>query len=282
MFPLTPSSPSPSMTFLAPALPFLKWKGTFQQYKYLATIPEECSPPIMTTSYLATSLNFGNPPFSRLNELKNWLKGYITTPDFFTKEPRHALDDLHAALLAVAKEIGMKLDPELEATIHTAGDESHSIQCDEDSFWTTRVLDVHKLCTTGLIGIKTLSRERVIALLLIARDEVQWVANEIRRLDVHCKNAADLKGCKNRESFSYYPSPRKELAADLKNLKGSGVMVRLDGKAVDVDDMDELLDGSEIKDEDMIDAEKEIEEERRDSKDIVGNVKRENLDYLEL
>lgn len=59
-------------------------------------------------------------------------------------------------------------------------------------------------------------------------------------------------------------------------------MVRLDGKAVDVDDMDELLDGSEIKDEDMIDAEKEIEEERRDSKDIVGNVKRENLDYLEL
>lgn len=160
MFPLTPSSPSPSMTFLAPALPFLKWKGTFQQYKYLATIPQECSPPIMTTSYLATSLNFGNPPFSRLNELKNWLKGYITTPDFFTKEPRHALDDLHAALLAVAKEIGMKLDPELEATIHTAGDESHSIQCDEDSFWTTRVLDVHKLCTTGLIGIKTLSRER--------------------------------------------------------------------------------------------------------------------------
>lgn len=54
----------------------------------------------------------------------------------------------------------MKLDPELEATVHAAGEEQHCIRCEEDAFWAGRVLDVLKLYNTGLIGIKTLHRER--------------------------------------------------------------------------------------------------------------------------
>ncbi|EME47900.1 hypothetical protein DOTSEDRAFT_69736 [Dothistroma septosporum NZE10] len=274
-FPVTSASPSSPMAFLAPSLPFTLWHDTFQYYESFATTTTTAEHDFtsdMSNDYLTASLD---TPASRLNELKNWLRGFITARDFFTMEPLHTLDDLHSALLAAVKEIRMKLDPELQATIHAAGESQHGIECNEDSFWTSRVLDVNKLYTTGLFGIKTLHRERATALLAIARDEVQWLTNEVRRLETHCKIAQDLKGCKNRESFSYYPSPRNERPEELRSLKGVGIVARVDGEGVDID---ELLEDGEIEDEAMLEA----GEDRRDSKDVIRGAKKENLNYMEL
>ena len=55
-------------------------------------------------------------------------------------------------------------------------------------------------------------------------------------------------------------------------------MCRVDDKGVDSDALGE--DG-EIEDQAMLEAEREKENDRRDSKDVVRNVKRENLDFME-
>lgn len=41
-----------------------------------------------------------------------------------------------------------------------------------------------------------------------ARKEVEWITNEMKRLDLHMRNAKYLKSIGNRISFGYWPTKR--------------------------------------------------------------------------
>jgi hypothetical protein len=158
-------------------------------------------------SYLATS---ADPTERGLDEIKDWLRGHVTRPDFFTTTPPPALADLQLAIRYATAELDQLLDPQLEACIHAAGDRQHSIELDEYDFWDGRKFDVAALTRVG--GghrLLTLDRRRATQMLELLRDEIAWVTNETRRLELHMKIASELKSSKVRQSFVYRPTPRR-------------------------------------------------------------------------
>lgn len=79
----------------------------------------------------------------------------------------------------------------------------------ENDFYDGRVLNVEELVQMES-ALRSLSRERVVQLLDMCRDEIAWERHEIRRLEMHCDNAAVQKRFNIRETFHYRPVPRKE------------------------------------------------------------------------
>lgn len=153
--------------------------------------------------YLETTSNIDD---AGLNEIKTWLQGYITRADFFTNPPPK-LADLRAGLKCAVQEILLRLDPELEAEIHRAGEPQYSIETDQDDFFEAR-----QYIFEDIQGNRPayLNRKDAQDWLEIARDEIAWMTNETRRLAVHIKNAAEQKRLRIRNSFVYYPTKRKE------------------------------------------------------------------------
>lgn len=92
---------------------------------------------------------------------------------------------------------------------NTAREEQHSIILLEDDFYDGRVLNLDELLQMET-GLRSLSRERVVQLLDMCRDEIEWEKHEIRRLEMHCDNAAVQKRFGMRETFHYRPVPRKK------------------------------------------------------------------------
>ncbi|KAK4505336.1 hypothetical protein PRZ48_003299 [Zasmidium cellare] len=197
-------------------------------------------------------------PPSAQQQLSDWIHGHLTTPSFtfFTSSPPFTLKDLHLALVRSVKEIVNRLDPSLECMFTWARDDQHSILLDENEFFDGRVLNVDELVGMGE-GIESLSRERVIQLLDMCRDEIQWERHELHRLETHCDIAEKLKAAKIRESFQYRPCPRKERDV----IPGVGVITE-DDRRRDSVQQSSLEDSFEIdSDAEMLEAEKWEEEE---------------------
>jgi hypothetical protein len=80
-----------------------------------------------------------------LNQIRLWLVGGITHSDFFTRRPRHSLDDLQEALWEACKEIDILLDAQLFQLMAVARTEPYNIDVKDDDFFDGRKIDVDEL-----------------------------------------------------------------------------------------------------------------------------------------
>ncbi|KAF2165179.1 hypothetical protein M409DRAFT_56057 [Zasmidium cellare ATCC 36951] len=207
-------------------------------------------------------------PSSAQQQLNLWIHGHITTPTFtfFTTSPPFSLKDLHVALTRSVKEIALRLDPSLECMFVAARDPQHSVLLDESEFYEGRVLNVDELIHMEG-GIESLSRERVVQLLDMCRDEIEWERHEIHRLETHCDIAERQKLLKIRDTFQYRPCPRRERTV----VPGIGVITAdqmrdsVRGESMD-DSFEDSFEDGEIEDEEMLEAEKGDEGDAEDEK----------------
>lgn len=157
-------------------------------------------------SYLTTLDDVGE---EGLNDLKLWLRGATTRPNFLTSNP-HRLYDLLMALHYAISEIYQRLDPDLAAVICAASEQDTGIELHHDDFWSDRNQDLEELKNLDAADIKAIGRAQVVQYLELARDEIAWSTGEINRLVLHCQNAKEMKALKLRRSFTFHPTPRKE------------------------------------------------------------------------
>ncbi|KXS95406.1 hypothetical protein AC578_6770 [Pseudocercospora eumusae] len=174
-------------------------------------------------SYLA-KFEHGAP---EVEELKQWLRGFITRPDYLTNPSRPPLAHLRTALTLACKEISQILDLQLETLIRVAKQRDSCIEVPENDFWESRTIDFDGILENK--GKDLREEDDVVACLEAARDEIEWMRNEMRRLDVHVDNARDAIREGWRRSFVYRPTPRKG---------GGGVSA-----AREIDDDDEEVKG---------------------------------------
>lgn len=162
------------------------------------------SHPLLAMSYLPPSP--GGAPEDE--ELKIWLQGHITRLDYLTN-PQPPLRSLRTALTIASKEIINVLDPSLDAAIHCAIAPETSIEVEEAHFYASRIVDFESLFENSAHVINKMDAEIVIGFLEAARDEIGWMRNETRRLELHIDNAREMRRMQLRKSFSYAPTPRK-------------------------------------------------------------------------
>ncbi|KAI5367806.1 hypothetical protein Slin15195_G029390 [Septoria linicola] len=148
-----------------------------------------------------------------LDSLRLWLAGYDRRDVLTNPPPR--LSDMHSALMAAVMQIKIRLDPQLEYIVNTATEQQYGMQFDPESFWSERMFNLDAIEEMREAGIRALDRGRTMRYLEEARDEIEWVRNEIRRFEVHLDNAHKLITQKLRQRFVYRATPRKRVEYSL-------------------------------------------------------------------
>ncbi|EME85682.1 uncharacterized protein MYCFIDRAFT_82577 [Pseudocercospora fijiensis CIRAD86] len=143
-----------------------------------------------------------------VEELKKWLRGYITRIDYLTN-PSPPLEHLRTALILACKEISQILDLQMESVIRTAKQPDSCIEIEDNDFWESRMIDFDGMLQNDGKDIRGMEKEDVIAFLEASKDEIEWLQHEMRRLDLHIDNARDAIREGRRRSFAYAPTPRK-------------------------------------------------------------------------
>ncbi|KAF7194453.1 hypothetical protein HII31_04258, partial [Pseudocercospora fuligena] len=133
---------------------------------------------------------------------------FITRPDYLTN-PAPPLEHLQTGLTLACKEISQILDLQLESVIRAAKQPDCCIEVEENDFWESRIIDFDGMLENGAKDIRAMDEEDVIAFLEASKDEIEWIKNEMRRLDLHIDNARDAIREGRRKSFTYRPTPRK-------------------------------------------------------------------------
>ncbi|KAM3423041.1 hypothetical protein BST61_g510 [Cercospora zeina] len=195
----------------------------------------------MTRSYLEPTDIFAE---RELDALRLWLAGSVTKQDFFSNPPPQ-LADLHSALMCAVMEIKIQLDPQLECVINMATEDQYSMDFDPEAFWSDRTFSIALFEEIREHGIRKLDRGATMRYLEEAREEIGWVKNETRRLEVHLENAQKLIVQKLRTSFYYHPTPRKlsVVHALVPYVEDDVVKVREDDE--NEDDDEDMLDDTD-------------------------------------
>lgn len=192
-------------------------------------------------SYLSSN---PNAPIFGVNALKLWLKGDITTPGFLSSDnggyvdkggrDQFSLQELHQALFLAILEISLKLDPKLECVATQASGLKYCIAIDFDEFYEGRDTEVKSLVDldSGKRDeiISTYDREATCEVLEQAREEIGWLENQGRRLEVHMETADAMKRARSRIAFVFRPLERSWATA-----RGSKDVEMLDVDALETD-----------------------------------------------
>ncbi|GIZ46125.1 hypothetical protein CKM354_000926400 [Cercospora kikuchii] len=190
----------------------------------------------MSRSYLEPTDIFAE---KGLDAVRIWLAGFNYTQDFFSNPPPK-LTDLHSALMCAVMEIKIQLDPQLECVVNSATEEQYGMEFDPDAFLSDRTFSIELFEEIREHGIRALERATTMRYLEEAREEIAWVKNETRRLELHLDNAQKLIQQKLRRRFYYRPTPRKQ------NVSHALVpYVEDDFVKVRGDDEDEMLDDTD-------------------------------------
>ncbi|KAF2216521.1 hypothetical protein CERZMDRAFT_81609 [Cercospora zeae-maydis SCOH1-5] len=192
----------------------------------------------MTHSYLEPTDIFAE---KGLDALRLWVAGSVNTQDIFSNPPPQ-LSDLRSALLFAAMEIKINLDPQLECVVNTATEDQYGMYFDPDAFWSDRTFSIALFEELREHGIRNLNRGATMRFLEEAREEIAWVKNETRRLELHLENAQKLIVQKLRKSFYYRPTPRnlKIAHALVSYVEDDVVKVREDDDEDMLDDTDDV------------------------------------------
>ncbi|CAK4031154.1 Hypothetical predicted protein [Lecanosticta acicola] len=178
---------------------------------------------------------------THISTLKQFLRS-CTPADLLHNAP-FPLSILHQAVHIAVTEIRQRLDPELEAVIHMAGEKQHNVAVEEGRFWDRR-LDVDALVPSA---IQSHGYQETVWLLEECRDEIAWLENETRRLETHCEIARQLVMTGERKAFVFRPNPRKDF---VKKKKSDGEEdAKLNIKKGTEED-EEMLDAGDVKQED--------------------------------
>lgn len=184
-----------------------------------------------------------------------------------------SLTELQRALHLAILEISMHLDPHLECAATIAGGDKYCIAVDMDDFYAGRDGEIKSLVDLDDEDrdavIATYDRDAVCDALEQAREEIGWLENEGRRLEVHMEVADTMKRSRLRNRFVFRPLTRGWSVScgspDVDMLDGDSLVVE-DGEVAGAKDETEehRLKRESRKDSAQEEQEKTVRKERRE------------------
>lgn len=224
----------------------------------------------------------GTPVYG-IEALKLWLKGDITTPNFLISHNGSYTDaggrdtftmtELHRALYLGILEISNSLDAAIEFGVAKASGEIYGINVEVEEFWEGRDAEVKSLVDIDMVRreerVREYDRNATCEVLEQVKEEIGWLENEGRRLDVHMEIAEMLKRAKLRRRFVFRPLARGwavgKRVRDVE-MGERDVEVAEEGDSLEVqvgEDEDEMLDvGDGVVDEESLARARRRREER--------------------